>query len=155
MKKLLLSVSLALLAGSAIAAPAGKFGDPVDTLNKYVFVENADATAHEVGDLVIWSDISTMKISTTSTGGNKLVAGVVAFNDIPASGKGLIQTYGYHSAVTVASATAIGDLLGASNTPESSAVSNAGLPMAVFGVATAVTTSSTTVGCFIRIGSGQ
>lgn len=147
--------SLLLLASVSHAAPAGTFGDPVDTLNRYIVVENADAVAHEVGDIVVWSDISTMKVSTTTSASYGLVAGVVAFNDLPASGKGFIQTYGYHSGVTVSSATSVGSLLAASTTAESSAVVTSASSMAIIGAATAVTTSSTTVPAFIRIGPGN
>lgn len=155
MNKLLVAASLLVFGVAAHAAPAGAFGDPTDTLNQYVYVENADAVAHEVGDIVVWSDISTMKVSTTASASDNLVAGVVAHNDLPASGKGFIQTYGYHPGVTVGVATAVGDMLVTSTTEEAAGVNNSGEATAVFGSATEVTTTSTTVKCFIRIGPGQ
>ena len=147
MKKLLMALGFALLAGSAHAA-SGQFGDPTDTLNEYVTVLNADAVAHEVGDIVVWSDLSTMTVSTTTSANLRNFAGVVAFKDLAANGKGLIQTFGYHSAISIGVANSSGDCLGTSTTAEVAGVTTtAG---ACIAVALEATTSSTTVKGLIR-----
>jgi hypothetical protein len=117
---------------------------------QYLVVRNTDDVAHEVGDVVVWKDSTNdgVDISTTTTAGDKLVAGVVALNDIPASSWGFIQTHGYHSGITVDVATAARDLLKASGTAEASTVDNT-LAGGTFAVCLEATTSSTTVKGFL------
>lgn len=89
-----------------------------------LWVYNADNVAHEVGDVVVWTDGSIsdgVEITTTTTGNNGLVAGVVAMSDIPATTWGFIQTHGYHSGITITGSVAAGDSLVTSGTGEAGA----------------------------------
>ena len=105
-----------------------------------ITVFNDDAVAHEVGDVVVWSDGSThddgIEITTTTTAHNNLVAGVVALYDIPGNSFGYIQTSGYHAAVTIGVANSAGDALVTSTTAEA---------VGVFAVTGTTTTTGTAV----------
>lgn len=128
----------------------------------YVGVKNADDVAHEIGDVVVWNDGTDdgVEVTTTTTANHGLVAGVVALKDIPASGLGLVQVAGYHSAVTVAVATSAGDTLVTSTTGEAAttytlamatgSLTNEATTLGPFAVAFEATTTSTTVKAIIR-----
>lgn len=86
-----------------------------------LWVRNADNVAHEDGDVVVWTDGSVadgLEISTTTTGNNGLVAGVVAQTSIAAGEWGFIQTHGYHGSIQVTGTVAAGDSLVTSSTGE-------------------------------------
>ncbi len=153
LKKLSLFVAILGLAGVAEARMAS--GDKVLTSGgrnaEYLEVYNEDNVAHEVGDVVVYKDGSYdgVSISTTASRNNALVAGVVAFKDIPAASWGIIQIAGYNSTVTCDTSVSAGDSLITSATGEASttysvldstatAPNNAG----VFGVALADDSSS-------------
>jgi hypothetical protein len=134
----------------------------------FVPVHNEDNVAHEVGDVVVWSDNTHdgVDVTTTTSANAPLVAGVVAIKDIPASGYGLVQVAGYHSAVTISVANSAGDALVTSTTGESAGVftvtgttTTTGTAATstellnyrgVFGVALEAGTSSTTIKAIIR-----
>jgi hypothetical protein len=154
MKKFI-GVFAALLAGAALYAGSVDITNPSEIkdatkYNKLVRVYNADTVAHENGDVVVWAYDATYGVAITSTtsDSNKLFAGVVYPNTIAAYGVGTIMVEGYHTAVAVEDATAIGDCLGTSATAESAGVTTtAG---ACGAIALEVTTTSTTVKAFIR-----
>ena len=126
----------------------------------FVPVRNADAVAHEVGDVVVWSDNTNdgVDITTTSTAHAALVAGVVAIKDIPGGAFGLVQVAGYHAGVSIAVANVAGDALVTSTTAEetgvfATATSSATLSaniFSVFAIAFETTITSTTVKAIIR-----
>lgn len=148
MKKFLAALGLLLGAVMSHAGAAGKFGDPADTVNEYLYVLNGDAVDHGVGSVMVWSDASAVTVSTTTSADKKTYAGVVAFNTLPASGLGWIQVYGYHSAVKVGVATAAGDGIATSTTAGKAGVgTTAG---AILGAFLEATTSSTTAKGFIH-----
>lgn len=151
------AVSLAGLTAWAYQFGGGSMNTAVERHQQLLWVYNTDAVAHEAGDVLVWADGSNdgLDVSTTSTFNNKLVAGVVpAGYTLPASNWGFVQTHGYHSGITVGSATAAGDMLATSATAESASVftvadSSVTHSAGVFAIALEATTSSTTVKGFI------
>lgn len=109
-------------------------------------VLNADAVAHEAGDVLVWKDgtYDGLEVSTTTSANIRLIAGFVPYGyTLPASDWGWLQTCGYHPAITIAVANSAGDCLGTSTTAEATDVTTtAG---ACGAVALEATTSSTTV----------
>lgn len=176
MKKLALFTGTLLLAGlfsTAILVQKGKAFqlqsvakdtsavDHVEVQSVY----NLDNVAHEVGDVVIWADGSRVdgkEISTTTTANHPLVAGVIYGETCAATSDCLIQTRGYHAAITVAVATSAGDPLVTSTTGEGSTIATITMatgtaageaidyPRGVFAVALEATTASTTVKGFLK-----
>jgi len=90
----------------------------------YVPVHNEDATAHEVGDVVVWSDNTHdgVDITTTTTANDGLVAGAVAINDIAGDAFGLVQVAGYHSAINTVGVVAAGASVVTSSVAESGTI---------------------------------
>lgn len=158
---------LALIVGTAISLHAA-YGNSVmsvtdgESTAEYVDAYNADNVTHEIGDVVVYAAGSTydLQITTTTTGNNGLVAGVIAGYDCEAGRICRVQVRGYHPAVTIAVANAAGDSLVTSTTGEAAGVysiaqstgiagSNQAQTFGVFGVALEATTSSTTVKAFL------
>lgn len=123
-----------------------------------LWVYNATANGHDVGDVVVWTDGSVadgLEIDQTTTANNGLVAGVIAVSSVSATSWGWLQTHGYHSAVRIAVANSAGDSLVTSGTAEAATVytmaqatgtaANEGRTFGVLGVALEATTTSTTV----------
>jgi hypothetical protein len=132
---------------------------------EFLVVYNADGVAHEVGDVLIWSDGSTadgLEVTTTTTANNPLVAGVVVTRTIPATDWGIMQTRGYHSGVTISVANSAGDPLVTGTTAEASTIGTIVMatgtatgeaidyPRGVFAVAFEATTTSTTVKAILK-----
>lgn len=121
----------------------------------FASVFNQDAVAHAAGSVVIYSSATVatypgLSVSTTTTANNPRIAGVVV-GTLPASGWGIIQTYGMAS-VKIAVANSVGDPLATSTTAEQAGVetiavstTTVGADRAVLGIALETTTSSTTV----------
>ena len=114
----------------------------------YLFVYNEDDVTHEVGDVVIFVSTATaanagirgLSISTTTTLGDNQVAGVVVGTDIKATSWGKIQIFGYCPIVNITGSSTVGGALITSTTGElalstTTAIHNAYLPTAIFGVA--------------------
>lgn len=152
--KRLLSLLFVGMVGAAplMAGQSGEAGAATDPSRnaEYIWVLNADAVAHEIGDIVVFKDgtYDGVEVATTTSADNKLAAGIVARQDMPASGWGFVQVYGYHSAATIGVANAAGDCLGTSTTAEAATVTTtAG---ACIATALEATTSSTTVKVLIH-----
>lgn len=152
MKKLLLAIAVLGISAGVYAKNAGEAGAATNPARnaQYLWVLNADAVAHEVGDIVVWKDgtYDGVEVSTTTSADSKLVAGIVAQATLPASDWGFIQVSGYHSAITIGVANSAGDCLGTSTTAEAAGVTTtAG---ACIATALEATTSSTTVKGMIK-----
>lgn len=119
MKKLLATLALLLGSVMAHAQTAGSATDPSNRA-EYIYVHNTDALVHEVGTILVWKDSTYdgVDVSSTVSANNALVAGVVAIRDIPASGWGFIQVYGYHATVATDGNVTAGDSLVTSTTGE-------------------------------------
>lgn len=148
MKKYVWMLMTLCLAGVAEA----RFGNPAMYVTdeernaEYETLYNSDAVAHEVGDVVVYKDgtYDGLEISSTTSAGNKLVAGIIALRDCPATSWCTVQVSGYHAAITVDVATAAGDALSTSTTAEAATVDNTAGPDQ-FAICLEATTSSTTV----------
>jgi hypothetical protein len=118
---LALSLSLTGLAAWAYQFGGGSRNIDATRNQMKIQVYNADNVAHEVGDVVVWTDGSVsdgVEVTTTTTANNSLVAGVVVDADIPAASWGWIQTMGYHATVTVTGTVTAGDQICTSTTGE-------------------------------------
>lgn len=154
MKKVIGAVSAlflgaALFAGDVDLTNASEVADATK-YNKLLRVYNADAVAHENGDVVVFQYDSTyaLEVATTTSADSKLVAGIVYPKTMAANSWGTIMVYGYHPAITIGVANSSGDCLGTSTTAEATGVTTA--QGACVAVALEATTSSTTVKGFVN-----
>lgn len=119
----------------------------------YQMVINTDNVDHESGSVLVWdtgTSFDGVSVSSTTSAGSKLVAGVVPYgHTLKAESTGMLQIGGYHPGIKVIEATAIGDILETSATGEEAQVDNT-LSAGSFAVCDEVTTSSTTVAGYIR-----
>lgn len=128
---------------------------------EYITVINGDTVTHEIGDVVVFATDTTygIKITTTTTANNGLVAGVIAQKDCASGDLCVVQVRGYHAGVTIGVANSAGDALVTSTTGEAAGVysvaqatgtsTNQSNTFGVFAIALEATTSSTTVKAFI------
>lgn len=139
-------------AAPLMAGQSGSAGTATDPSRnaEYLWVLNADAVAHEIGDVVVFYDgtYDGIEVATTTSANSKLVAGIVALQDMPANGYGFVQVYGYHSGATIGVANSAGDCLGTSTTAEALGITTT--VGACVATALEATTSSTTVKVLIH-----
>lgn len=166
-KKLKLVGPVVALLVTGVVALHAAYSNPVQDATspygtaEYATVLNGDNVAHEIGDVVVFATDTTygIKVTTTTTANNGLVAGVIAQHDCAANSLCVVQTRGYHSGVTIGVANSAGDSLVTSTTGEATSVytiaqatgtaANQAVISGVFAVALETTTSSTTVKAYL------